>query len=213
MNNPDVFISYSRQDLDLVERLEQMLKIDGRQVFRDSVSIQPGDLWEDEILKSLRGSRQVVVFWCCHASESKWVGIEIEESLSQRKRVIPVPLCRKPMPETLSRFQGIDLSKLVVHNCPHSGHGEPIFACPTKRRMSPIVILEINVLVTLILYSWLRVDIWVILPTAVVLALFSIWFTRTSASKQWAQKQSAESTNRKAARMVYEALKREDLNV
>ena len=57
----DVFLSYSRKDQALVQRLRDLLSLSGRRVFWDAVSITPGQAWATELEKALRNSDLVVL--------------------------------------------------------------------------------------------------------------------------------------------------------
>ncbi len=120
-----IFISYSSKDANLVVAITKLLKIRSNRVFLDRESIEPGDLWEDVLNSALENADQVIVFWCCHSSESKWVDYEIEKSVQLGKSIIPVLLCTFPVHSYLKKFQWIDMQDVVLHNCNPHEYSEP----------------------------------------------------------------------------------------
>lgn len=117
----DVFISYSQLDAAIVNQLEKLLELDGRSVFRDSDSIKPGQKWKEIIDAALASCSQMVVFWCCHAKESRWVEYELRQALTAKKHVVPVLLCNAEQPADLADRMWIRLAGLVHHYCDCSG--------------------------------------------------------------------------------------------
>jgi hypothetical protein len=116
----DVFISYSRQDRELVDALTKLLRLNGRRVFRDAEDIKPGERWSLQLTSSLSRSKQMVLFWCCHADKSEWVGREIEQALTEEKALVPILLCGHPPPCQVSKYQWIDLRGIATHECEHA---------------------------------------------------------------------------------------------
>ena len=115
----DVFLSYSRKDQALVQRLRDLLSLSGRRVFWDAVSITPGQAWATELENALRNSDLVVLLWCCDTAQSKWVKREIRLARKSGKNIVPVLLCAFPPPPSVRKLQWIDLSNFVRHACSH----------------------------------------------------------------------------------------------
>jgi hypothetical protein len=71
----DVFVSYSRVDVDWARRINAALKSSaaGYNTFFDEKSLRAGDDWETTIEAALEGSQHLVVLWSDHAKESEWV--------------------------------------------------------------------------------------------------------------------------------------------
>jgi hypothetical protein len=118
----DAFISYSRNDQKLVEPLVQLMSLNGRRIFWDAISIQPGELWENTLEEALKNSRLVVVLWCCDTAVSDWVNREINLALKFNKKLVPVLLCSFPTSDSIGARQWIDLRRSVRHECSAS-HG------------------------------------------------------------------------------------------
>jgi hypothetical protein len=69
----DVFISYSRQDVDQAEALQEKLEAAGLTVWRDMTRLEMGNNAKFTIPAALRNSAAVVVIWSENALGSKWV--------------------------------------------------------------------------------------------------------------------------------------------
>jgi hypothetical protein len=83
-----VFVSYSTNDLPIVERVQKALESAGASVFVAEHSVPPGNSLKADISAALNRSELVVVLWSKHASESKWVGHEIGHASGRDKRII-----------------------------------------------------------------------------------------------------------------------------
>ena len=120
----DAFVSYSRNDQKLVEPLVQLMSLNGRRIFWDALSIQPGELWESTLEEALRNSRVFVVLWCCDTACSDWVNREINLALKLNKKLVPVLLCSFPTSNSVGARQWIDLRRFVRHECSalHGAH-------------------------------------------------------------------------------------------
>lgn len=85
---PDVFISYSRADIEAASLIEQYLKNNGFEVWRDE-AVRAGLSFRWEIRAALLAARSIVVLWTKNSIKSEWV--EWEASMAyRRKRLIPL---------------------------------------------------------------------------------------------------------------------------
>jgi hypothetical protein len=87
-----VFISYSRQDREIADRIERALEAHDFSVWRDS-EIRPGDSWQDAIQTAIDDAiaRGFVLLLLSPASlDSEFVASEIDYALSRRGNIIPV---------------------------------------------------------------------------------------------------------------------------
>jgi len=116
----DIFVSYSSDDEKLVDGLVRLMGLTGRSVFLDKNSIEPGALWEDSLRGAISASQQMVLLWCCHSSNSEWVGAEIQQAVDQEKTIVPLLLCDEPVPEPVAKYQWIDFRDVVAHPCDHT---------------------------------------------------------------------------------------------
>ncbi len=110
-----VFLSYSRVDEDLSERLARDLEAKGFEVWRDKEQLQGGDLWEEQITLAIDKTleRGALVVLMSEASlRSGFVRNEVGHALARRGRVIPclVHGTTDAVPPELRTIQWIDFS-------------------------------------------------------------------------------------------------------
>jgi hypothetical protein len=84
----DIFISYASNDRQLAAALAAFLEAEGWSVWWDK-SLNPGDIYRDEIMKQLAAARAVIVIWTAHSIKSDWVRAEAGRAQADRK-LIPV---------------------------------------------------------------------------------------------------------------------------
>ena len=94
-----VFISYSRKDLDFVERLAKDLQAAGLEVWYDLSGLEGGTRWGREIQNAIEQSQCFVVVLSPNSVESEWVEKEFLYANSLKLRVIPLLYqpCKTPM--------------------------------------------------------------------------------------------------------------------
>ena len=108
-----IFVSYSHEDIGLVQPVVRLLRATEDLVFQDLDSIKPGRKWRREIEEALYTAQLVILFWCYHSSRSAEVRREYEFALTTGKDVLPVLLDTTPLPEPLNEFQWVDFRLLV----------------------------------------------------------------------------------------------------
>jgi hypothetical protein len=86
--NPDIFISYAREDSATAQRLVAALEQRGWSVFIDRQT-PIGPRFDRHISEQLRAARCVVVLWSAASIESEWV---IEEAADAKKRDVLAPV-------------------------------------------------------------------------------------------------------------------------
>jgi len=104
-----VFISYSRDDMEFVQRLAMDLNRAGLDVWWDLSDIQGSDVWERKIEEGLNSSQYFIVVLTPASLESRWVRREYLSADNTGIRIIPLEL--KPYgvtPLTLRDIQPID---------------------------------------------------------------------------------------------------------
>jgi hypothetical protein len=99
------FLSYASADRLPVLRHHQLLHLLGIKVFHDIVSMRPGSVWKEELLKEIDESDLMLVYWSNSAAGSAWVRMEVEYALSLRDKrkedipdIVPVILEGPPVP-------------------------------------------------------------------------------------------------------------------
>jgi len=104
-----VFISYSREDMEFVQRLAMDLHTAGLNVWWDLSDIQGSDVWERKIEEGLSTSQYFIVVLTPASLESRWVRREYLSADNTGIKIIPLKL--KPYdvtPLTLRDIQPID---------------------------------------------------------------------------------------------------------
>ena len=87
-NEPDVFLSYAREEEARARELATALDQRGFSVFWDR-KVPPGQTWHSYIGEALANARCVVVAWSSHSIASQWV---IEEANDGKDRNVLVPI-------------------------------------------------------------------------------------------------------------------------
>ena len=86
----DVFISYSRHDRQIVERLASALEARGRSTWVDWADIPPTAEWMSEITVAIDASDTVVVVLSPDSVASTVCGEELDAAVAANKRIVPV---------------------------------------------------------------------------------------------------------------------------
>jgi hypothetical protein len=111
MSNPYVFISYSRQDRNFVERLSAALKFAGVQTWTDVENVSAGANWQNEIEKGLLQAQVFLYVASRNTSTSKWMEQELAAFMRGTGRVIPIIIDDQgpiTLPALLQQFQWVD---------------------------------------------------------------------------------------------------------
>ncbi|MBK6999471.1 MAG: TIR domain-containing protein [Rhodoferax sp.] len=88
--SPRLFISYSRQDLVLAERIVGALQRRGFRVFLDSNDIDPGDNFVTKLSEEIRLATAIIPVISQKYSLSRWAQAELYQALTTNKVVIPI---------------------------------------------------------------------------------------------------------------------------
>lgn len=102
-----IFISYSRRDLDFVQALVNKLRRRNFRVWMDKSDIKPGSNWQEAIKTSVSASDALIAFISPDSVDSEWVGIEIDEALDQGITVIPYVYRSADLPLRLKKINAI----------------------------------------------------------------------------------------------------------
>jgi hypothetical protein len=86
-----VFMSYSRKDQEVMQRIAKFLRNQGIEVWVDNEKLIPGTtIWEEKIEKAIKGAAAIVVVMSPHSKKSEWVRREISFADQYRKRIFPL---------------------------------------------------------------------------------------------------------------------------
>jgi hypothetical protein len=104
-----LFISYAREDRDVVERLAHALEKSGFIVWWDA-ALEGGHHFAAEIERELNAAEAVIVLWSAVSVKSNWV---LDEAMHGRDRgcLIPVRFDDTPPPLGFRQIQTIDLNE------------------------------------------------------------------------------------------------------
>ena len=92
----DIFISYSRRDVKLVDRFVERLEQEGFRVWIDRKGIESGDSFKTVIVTAIEESAVFVYFNSAAASVSSWTKKELGVATACGKPIIPVKLDHAP---------------------------------------------------------------------------------------------------------------------
>ena len=112
MSEKYVFLSYSRQDVSLADKLTIALQQRGVRVWRDLEEIQAGASWMQEIEKGLKGASALIYVGSQHSAHSEWINAEVAAFRSQGKLIIPIiadDAAVDAMPLSLRLYHWLDL--------------------------------------------------------------------------------------------------------
>jgi len=110
---PYFFMSYSREDVVLQQRIVAELRGRGLNIWVDIENLIPGSpAWEREIERSIRGAEGIIVLLSPDSNNSEWVRREISFAEDNEKRIFPVLITGEEddsIPLRLSDHQRVDL--------------------------------------------------------------------------------------------------------
>jgi TolB-like protein len=94
---PDIFLSYSSEDLAIARRFAEGFVREGFSVWWDA-TLNPGDAFDQAIEKALGEAKAVVVLWSKHSVASRWVRAEATQA-NENHTLVPVMIeaCKRPI--------------------------------------------------------------------------------------------------------------------
>jgi len=111
MRKPYVFISYSRQDREFVERLTDALSAAGVETWIDVANIAAGQNWQEQIEKGLLGAEVLLYVSSRHTAASQWMEQELGAFMRGAGRTIPLIIDsdgESSLPSVLRQVQWVD---------------------------------------------------------------------------------------------------------
>ena len=99
--NPDVFISYSRENQQEVIKLVEYLREQGVAVWMDESDIHGATMWTKEIVEAIRASSVFILAISRHSTGSKNVVKELALASEREKIILPIYLEQCDIPETM----------------------------------------------------------------------------------------------------------------
>jgi len=113
-----VFLSYSHKDIDVAQRVEEGLKAEGFDVYRDASRITEMTHWTRELAKELSERDVLILLWSDAAAESRWVRSEWMTARALEQGIIvclldPAEQLKREssLPGDLGQYQYIQLGR------------------------------------------------------------------------------------------------------
>jgi TolB-like protein len=94
---PDIFLSYSRDDLPTARRFAEAFEREGYSVWWDQ-TLNPGEAFDEVTEKALNDAKAVVVLWSKKSVGSRWVRAEATQA-NESRTLFPVMIesCKRPI--------------------------------------------------------------------------------------------------------------------
>ncbi|MFZ1897522.1 toll/interleukin-1 receptor domain-containing protein [Methanoregula sp.] len=110
-SNFNIFASYSTKDIEKIKPvLNNLLQIQGVQVFFADDDLKPGDIISRRITQNITASDIFLVFYSSSARQSSYVQQEIGVALGQNKIIIPLLLDETKPTGMLANVHYLDFS-------------------------------------------------------------------------------------------------------
>lgn len=121
-NTYDIFISYSRHDIEKVRDITTFLQNNGYSVWIDLDGVECGDAFRGVIVNAIEKSSIFIFFSSKYSNESRWINKEISIAVDENKYIIPIKLDSTKYNPNI-RFDLIDLDyiDLSKEGCLKSG--------------------------------------------------------------------------------------------
>lgn len=105
---PNIFMSYSRREVAFVDDLTHRLEKDGFKVWLDYRSLVPGTPWAGQINKGLDESKVILLVVSKESMASKYVELEWQRVIKEKKRILLVIFESVDLPEELEQYEWVD---------------------------------------------------------------------------------------------------------
>lgn len=111
-----VFLSYTRSDAQIVDKIANDLQKEGFDLWFDRRNLIAGQNWQSQIEKAITDAAFVIVFISKNSVQSKWVQEEYRVAFERQQRaggtcLIPVLLEKVELPAFLSEIQYVDFTE------------------------------------------------------------------------------------------------------
>jgi TIR domain len=114
---PSVFLSYSREDLALIEQLEARLKASSPNIsiWRDQEKIYAGEKWPKRLGEAIADQDVFLLAWSRNSAASHFVEFEWCTAIALKKTIVPCLLDDAELTSSLKTFHGyrlVDITEL-----------------------------------------------------------------------------------------------------
>jgi len=109
-----VFISYSREDSNIVKKISKDLQKEGVSVWLDVEKLFPGENWASSINEAIKKATAYIYILSKNSLKSKWVVLEQYKAVTENKTIIPVVIdeyAAKNIPPLFKNIQWADFSE------------------------------------------------------------------------------------------------------
>lgn len=142
---PSVFLSYSREDLLLIEQLEAQLKTYPKlSIWRDQDKIYGGQKWPKVLGEAISNQDVFLLAWSKNSAASHFVEFEWCTAIALKKTIVPCLLDDTPLAPSLATFHGYPARDLV--GLTNSLAGAPLAdqgrRTPVFRKLTDITAIE-----------------------------------------------------------------------
>lgn len=121
MEKHDVFISYSRKDITIIEPVLESLRNRGYSIWIDTEGRYHSEKFRGTIVKAIKSSECVVFFSSKNSNDSEWVRREINVADEENKPIIPFIIDNSGYDDeirlTLTGIERIDASESSFDDC------------------------------------------------------------------------------------------------
>ena len=141
-----VFVSYSRRNKSVAERIARDLSDAGMDVWVDWRQIQAGEFWQDEIFRGIERSEIVVVCLSPPAVKSEWVQREVNTARDQGKIILPVMIVEayNELSETDNMKWLLDRHWIHFEGRYEQALPELLAALPGKRKIGTFDVFDVD---------------------------------------------------------------------
>jgi hypothetical protein len=153
-----IFISYSRKDIDFVRKLAGDLEKAGYDVWWDLTDLRGGDDWPRVIPSAIESSAFFLVVLSPNSAVSDWVEKEYTLALDLRKKIIPIMYQRSSIPFSLNTINYVNFTsgeyadnfKSLLNALGYTGQSPAIESAAPGHYVFPIIV---GILILLALIS------------------------------------------------------------
>lgn len=117
MANQDIFISYSRQDIEVIDKICKHLEANGITYFRDIFDIAISNIFPQTLADGILSSKLVLFIASQHSFASNYTSKEVTFAYQNHITILPLAVDDTPMPTRYS-FMFSDVQCLSLTNTP-----------------------------------------------------------------------------------------------
>jgi len=140
LNSGKIFISYSRKDSEIIDRLIRKLKQAGYQeekIWIDRSEIRGGELWRKEIVGAIKGADVVILAISDNSIASQNVRKELDLSDEYKKRILPILVRKTSLPLEDIEYQIAGVQKIDFTDDFDRGFSQLLAALGSKSGIRP----------------------------------------------------------------------------